>query len=196
MKTFLTTLCLLALASLACAKPTKGEARVSLSAGDTLYVQIIDSVGLSYANRDNRFREMKDTVEEIFAKADFPMAVEVVKFGANRVPQGQPRLDLTIMRWGDNGFGEIEARFSASLKSEYDRDALGVFLERGGSATIGSSDRQKRAYNEVLGKALAEMLAELNLRLPMGPPEDEAEAEIPPESNPYLMPGLLDAEKE
>lgn len=196
MKTFLTTLCLLAMAPLALAKPKNEDAKVSLELGDTLYVQIIDSVGLSYANRNNRFREMKGVVEDIFSEAEFPMGVEVVKFGANRVPDGQPRLDLTIMRWGDNGFGEIEARFSASLKSEYGRDALGVFFERGGSATIGTSDRQRRAYNEVLGKAVGKMLAELNLRLPVGPPPDDGEEEIPPEANPYVMPGLLKGGKD
>ena len=162
MKVTLLTLCVLIASSSGFAKP-KREPSVFFRPADTLYIEVIDNVGHHSVARNNRFRNIKKTVADVLEEIDFPVSYEVVRFGSSRYP-GQPQLNLTMMKWEDDGYGQIEARFSASLKRDFQRDKLGVFYARGASGPFFSSDVD-RLYNDALRKALLEMAPELNARV-------------------------------
>lgn len=159
MKTFILTLCVVIGLSSAEARPNK-EPTVFFKPGETLYVQVIDHVNFHSVGRSDRFRNIKQTLEEVFEEVDLPLNYKIVRFGANRTPADQPQMHLTMMQWGTDGLSQIEARIGASLRRDYDRDNLGVFHERGGGVFFASD--ATRNYNEVLRKALIEMVAELN----------------------------------
>lgn len=115
----------------------------------------------------DRFHRIEKTLEDVFEDIDFPLAYKIERFGSQRTPPNQPRLDLTIYKWGDNGFSEVEARFSASIKRDYKRNKLGTYFTRTPSP-FGSYDRVIRAHNEVMEEAVVEMVMELNTRLSVG----------------------------
>lgn len=169
MKIALLLSCFLTLSCLGTARPKKDAPYIHLNAADTLYIQVIDSVhmnGSTMGERD-RFRRIKETLEDVFEDVSFPLAYQIERFGAQRTPADQPRLDLTIFKWGDNGYSEVEARFSASIKRDYARNKLGVYFTRAPSP-LGGYDRVIRAHNEVMEEAIAEMVVELNTRLSVG----------------------------
>lgn len=167
---------MLSLPFFALAKPRAEAPSIHLRSTDTLYIQVIDNVGMHSIGQSDRFRRIKNTLEEVFEAVDFPLEYRIARFGAWKTPPGQPRLDLTITRWGDYGMSEIEVRFMASIRRDYDRNKLGFFYKRGGFA-FGTSDQVVRVYNDVLRKALVEMVSELNDRLALSVPGAEAEME-------------------
>ena len=144
---------------------------------ETLYIQIMENLGIDEVGRNYRFRNFKETLEGVLAEVDFPMNYEISRTGLFRLRGGEPRLDLTIIKWGDNGFSQIEVRFFASLKRGDVRNKLGVFSYRG-SAGIGSSDQITRTYNNVLSKALVKMMGELNGRVSIMEELVEEEIEV------------------
>lgn len=176
MKTFLATLSFALLSTLAIGAPKKEPPKVYFRTSDTLYIQFIDNIGYHGIGQQDRFRHFKNTMEEVLQEVAFPIDYKIVKFSANSAPPGQPRLDVTIMKWGDNGMSEIEARFSASIRYDFDRSKLGVFYYRGGS-TFASSEQLTRTYNDILRKALVKMVSELNGRIVLG---DELQAGADP----------------
>lgn len=179
MKIFLLVPFLILLACSAFGKSRKDTPSIKLDPQETLHVQVIDNVwhGSGNVGMNDRFRRIKNTLEEVLEEVDFPMEIKIERFGANKTPAYQPRLDLTIMKWGNNGMSEIEVRFSASLKLEYDRNKLGVFYHRGGAA-FGTSDQVIRVHDEILRKGLVEMVSELNQRLVYPTPVAEEEISV------------------
>ena len=170
---------LFTLVCLGSARPKKDVPFIHLRATDTLYIQVIDSVYVSGSSigESDRFRRIEETLEDVFEDISFPLAYEIERFGAQQTPPDQPRLDITIFKWGDNGLSEVEARFSASIKRDYTRNKLGTYFTRAPSP-FGGYDRIIRAHNEVMEEAIAEMVMELNERLSVGLMEEEkAEAE-------------------
>ncbi|MBD5780902.1 hypothetical protein IEN85_15490 [Pelagicoccus sp. NFK12] len=167
----------LALACLCAAKPKKDVPYIYLRPTDTLYIQVMDSVYMnSSMGETDRFHRIEKTLEDVFEDINFPLAYKIERFGAQQTPPNQPRLDLTIFKWGDNGLSEVEARFSASIKRDYNRNKLGIFFTRSPSV-FGGYDRVIRAHNEVMEEAIAEMVVELNTRLSVGLLEEEKEVE-------------------
>ncbi|MDQ8204260.1 hypothetical protein [Pelagicoccus sp. SDUM812003] len=170
MKIILLITCLLCLASASFGKPKREAPTIELNPADTLYIQVIDSVRMGNIGRNDRFRRIRNTLEEVFEEADFPMQYKIMRFSGNRLPPDQPSLHMTIMKWGDYGLSQIEVQFSASLRREYDRNKLGMFYHRGGSSLMAD----ERVYKDVLRKALEEMVFELGQRLAAAL-DDEAE---------------------
>lgn len=164
MKTLILTFIGLLIASSAFAK--KNQPFIYLDPAATLHIQVMENVALGTIGRRDRFRNFKNTLEEVLREVEFPMGYTIERSAARRIPEGEPRLDLTIMQWGNNGLGQVEARFIASLKSDYNRNKLGIFYYRGGSS-IGTDDQITRMYNDVLEKALIKMVTELNERFPV-----------------------------
>lgn len=159
--------CFLSFVCFGIAKPRKDVPYIYLTSSDTLQIQVIDNLTMSDIGASDRFRRIKETLDEVFEEIDFPMAYKVTRFGARQDSPNQPRLDIHIMKWGDNGMSEIEVRFSASIRRDYDRNKLGVFYNRGGFS-FGTSDQMIRVYNDVLREALVDMASELNDRLTAG----------------------------
>ncbi len=153
---------------------------------EILYIQVMENLGINDVGRDDRFRDFKKTFEKVLKEVDFPMKFEISRTGFFRLRAGEPRLDLTIIKWGDNGFSQIEARFFASLKRGDIRNKLGVFSYRG-PAGIGSVSQATRAYNNALSKALMKMMSELNSRISIM--EELVEEEI--EVNSELSDGFI-----
>lgn len=153
-------------ACLGFAKPRNSVPPISFRPSDTLHIEVIDNLYVSGFGEQDRFRRIKTAIEEVLSDIDFPMAYEIERFGSRRTPPGQPRLDITIMKWGDNGMHELEARFSASLKRDYDRNRLGVFYARD-PLPIGSYSRMIRVHDKVMKNAVIKMVYELNSRLPV-----------------------------
>ncbi len=165
------------LACFGTARPKKDVPYIYLNETDTLYIQVIDNLYRNGMGETDRFRRIEKTLEEVFEEIDFPLAYKIERFGARQTPPNQPKLDLTIMKWGDNGLNEVEARFIASIKRDLTRNKLGVYFTRAPSA-FGSSDRIIRAHNEVMEEAIREMVMELNARLSVGlSAEEKAAAE-------------------
>ena len=81
------------------------------------------------------------------------------------MPENQPELQLYITKWGGNGLGEIEVRMNAALKARSQgrtRNKLGFFYERGGAYPMISQSQTTAKYNEVLSKALMDLMSRLN----------------------------------
>ncbi len=154
------------------ARPKKDVPVIYLSETDTLYIQVIDNLYMNGMGESDRFRRIENTLEEVFAEIDFPLAYKIERFGSRRAPPNQPRLDLTIMKWGDNGLNEVEARFSATIKRDYTRNKLGVYFTRA-PFPFGGNERVIRVHNEVMEEAIREMVMELNARLSVGLLEEE-----------------------
>lgn len=166
--------CFLTFACLGNARPKLDQPYIALRPADTLYVQVTDIVYMGASQgigERDRFWRIKQALEGVLEDIDFPLAYKIERAGSQRPPPGQPRLDITIMRWGDNGMSEIEARFSASIRRDFDRNKLGVYFMRGPTA-FGGTERVIRAHNEVMEKAIAEMVRELKTRLSAGLPSD------------------------
>ncbi len=169
MKIALLISCFLTLVCLGTARPKKDVPFIYLRATDTLYIQVIDSVYMngSTMGETDRFHRIEKTLEDVFEDINFPLAYKIERFGANRTPPDQPRLDLTIFKWGDNGLSEVEARFSASIKRDFTMNKLGTYFTRTPSP-FGGYERVIRAHNEVMEEAIEEMVMELNTRLSVG----------------------------
>lgn len=168
------------------ARPKKDEPFIYLRATDTLYIEVMDSLYMNGMGETDRFHRIEKAIEDIFEEINFPLAYEIERFGSQRTPANQPRLSVTIMKWGDNGLNEVEARFSASIRRDFDRNKLGVYFMRGPNV-FGGTERVIRAHNEVMEKAIAEMVKELKSRLSVDLPSDgkpalDGEDDIP-ESN-------------
>ncbi len=139
---------------------------IYLSRSKVLYVTVIDNV-YDDGNVADRFYDIEDTLVGVFKEVDFPMDYKIVRFGS-RVPKDQPEMQLVILKWGQNGLGEIEVRMNASLKetpAARNRNKLGWFRHSDGSFPIVSTTRTIAKYNEVLSKALMKLMAELNNHL-------------------------------
>lgn len=164
MRTTFLVFCVLSLICSSFAKPRNDSPYITLRASDTLHIEVLDHIYMSGIGEDDRFRRIEEVIEEVFAEVDFPMAYKIERFGAQRTPPNQPRLDITIMKWGDNGLSEIDVRFNALLRKNHDKNRLGVFFARG-PAPIGGSDRTIRAHNAVMEESIKEMIKELKTRL-------------------------------
>ncbi|MDQ8184701.1 hypothetical protein [Pelagicoccus sp. SDUM812002] len=177
MKIALLLSCFLSLACLGTARPKKDVPFINLRPTDTLYIQVMDSVYMngSSIGETDRFHRIEQTLEDVFEDINFPLNYKIERFGAQQTPPNQPRLDLTIFKWGDNGLSEVEARFSASIKRDYTRNKLGTYFTRAPSP-FGGYDRIIRAHNEVMEEAIEEMVMELNTRLSVGLIEEEKAA--------------------
>lgn len=160
---FLVTL-LLSLVVCGIAKPKNTSPYIVLRPTDTLHIQIIDNVYMNGMGERDRFHRIKESIEDVFEDISFPISYKIERFGSRQTPPNQPRLDIHIMKWGSNGFSEIEARFSASIRRDFDRNKLGVFFTRTASP-IGGGNRVIRVHNEVMEEAIAELVLELNSRL-------------------------------
>lgn len=174
MKIALLISCFFTLVCSGVARPKKDVPFIYLRSTDTLYIQVMDSVYINGNNmgETDRFHRIEETLEDIFEDINFPLAYKIERWGAQRTPPNQPRLDLTIFKWGDNGLSEVEARFSASIKRDYTRNKLGTYFTRAPSP-FGGYDRIIRAHNEVMEEAVVEMVMELNTRLSAGLLEEE-----------------------
>lgn len=166
--------CFWTLACLGSARPKKDVPYIYLRSTDTLYIQVMDSVYVngSSLGENDRFHRVEKILEDVLEDIKFPLAYKIERFGAQRTPPNQPRLDLTIFKWGNNGLSEVEARFSASIKRDYARNKFGTYFTRT-PAPFGGYDRVMRAHNEVMEEAVAEMVMELNTRLSVGLLEEE-----------------------
>jgi len=167
-KTALLALLALSLTSVASfGKPAaEQDPYVLLHSDDVLHIRVIDNLASSIGHRD-RFRRIHSTIDDVLEELDFPLVYEVNRFSSRKTPMNQPRLDIYIWKWGPDGFSDVEVRFSASIRREYDRDKLGVFSFSGGSM-VGTSDQIIRSHDRVLRKALEELALMLNERLTMG----------------------------
>lgn len=178
MKILVTLALSLCLGAFAFAKPKDTGAYIQFLPTDTLYIQVIDSVRMGNVGRADRFRRIKSTLEDVFEDVEFPMEFKISRFSSARPPADQPFMMLTILKWGDYGLSQIEVQFSASLRREYDRNSLGMFYQRGGSTIMAD----ERIYQDVLQKALEEMVFELNQRFAVATLPDEEEDK----DNPYV----------
>ncbi len=176
MKQFFVALSFLCLWLVASGSPKREKVSIELSQSDTLYIQFIDMIDYRGGSQNDRFWHFETTLEKILEEVDFPMEYKIVRFGANSTPPGHPRLDVTLTMWGFDGLSELEVRLSASLRHDYNRNPLGTFYERGGGL-FATGEQMTRAYNEVLGKALVRVVAELNARIPIGEPVAAGEGE-------------------
>ena len=167
MKTLLAALSFLVLSVPLFAAPKQDIPLFHLKPTDTLYIQFSDMIDLRRVGENDRFYHFKSTMEEVLQETGLPMNYRIVRFGANAAPPGQPRLLVTLTKWGDNGMSEIEVRFSASLRYDFDRAKLGMFYYRGGSS-YATSEQLTRTYNDILRKALVKMVSELNARVEFG----------------------------
>lgn len=164
LKTFLAMTLLLPFAS---AKPKKEIPIIYLDESETLLITVVDNISMygSDHGEDDRFYYIEQTLEEALSETDFPMDYKIERWG-RRKPSDQPELRLYIQRWGQNGLGETEVLLLAILKERsVDRapkNKLGSFRFRDGNAALFTTNRRIDHYNEVLRKALNEMLAELN----------------------------------
>lgn len=156
--------CVLSLVCLSSAKPRKDMPYITLRPAETLHIEVLDHIYMSGIGEDDRFRRIEKVIEEVIEEVDFPMPYKIERFGAQRTPPNQPRLDITIMKWGDNGLSEIEVRFNALLRRNHDKNRMGVFFARD-AAPIGSFNRTIRAHNQVMEEAIKEMVKELKTRL-------------------------------
>lgn len=175
MKIAIILTCLLTLTSFVAARGKADKPYIYLSQADTLYIQVTDNLMEGNIGRNDRFRRIKDTIEEVLEDLEFPLNYEIRRISSFQPPPGQPRLDIYIMKWGYDGMSQIEARFSASIRRDYDRNKLGVFSYRGGSP-MGTSDQIIRVYNDVLRQALEDMASDLNERLTVGLMKEEEQA--------------------
>lgn len=162
MKSLLFITFAIAFASLGFAQKKERPA-IYLNADDMLHVQVMEYIGQDHGGRNHRFLNFKASLEKIFEETGFPLDYKITRSGARKVPDGEPRLDITITKWGDNGMSQIEARFMASLKLDSVRNKLGMFYYRGGNS--GPTSQISRTYNDVLEKALIKMVSELNRRI-------------------------------
>ncbi|EDY85200.1 hypothetical protein VDG1235_4835 [Verrucomicrobiia bacterium DG1235] len=167
MKIAIILTCFLSLVCFGFAKPKKDAPYIPLYPSEPLHIQVIDNLTMSDVGRNDRFRRIKNTLEEVLEEIDFPLDYRIARMTARKTPADEPRLDIYIMKWGDNGMSQIEVRFSATIRRDYDRNKLGVFYKRGGFA-FGSSEQMIRGYNDVLRQALVEVASELNERLGAG----------------------------
>ena len=141
---------------------------IYLSENQILYITVIDNIyhddGFGSGNFADRYYDIEETLVKVLRETEFPMGYKIVRFGA-RVPENQPELQLYITKWGDNGLGEIEVRMNAALKARSQgrtRNKLGFFHERGGAYPMISQSQTTAKYNEVLSKALMDLMARLN----------------------------------
>ena len=141
---------------------------IYLSENQILYITVIDNIyhddGFGSGNFADRYYDIEETLVKVLRETEFPMGYKIVRFGA-RVPENQPELQLYITKWGDNGLGEIEVRMNAALKARSQgrtRNKLGFFHERGGAYPMISQSQTTAKYNEVLSKALLDLMARLN----------------------------------
>ena len=181
--------CFLLSAPWALARPKAEEPIIVIRPGATLYVHVMDSIDpINNLGEMDRFIEFKQVFEEVMELVDFPLDCEIdYVWGRRMPPKDEPRLDLTIMRWGETGYGELEVRFMAGLQLGYEKSRLGVFLERDGSATLFSSMRARKAYNDLMRKALLDMMRKLDERVvfetPLdGQPGGESDLPLGPEA--------------
>lgn len=165
MKAFLFFSCFVSTFCLSFSKPRSGDSYVMLKPAETLHIEVLDHIYMnSGIGEDDRFRRIEEVIAEVMEEVDFPMPYEIERFGAQRTPPDQPRLDVTIMKWGDTGFSEVEVRFSAVLRRNHDRNRMGIFFARGASP-IGGYERTVGAHNQVMEEAVKEMINELKTRL-------------------------------
>lgn len=141
---------------------------IYLNQNQILYITVIDNIyhddGFGSGNFADRYYDIEETLVKVLRETEFPMGYKIVRFGA-RVPENQPELQLYITKWGDNGLGEIEVRMNAALKARSQgrtRNKLGFFHERGGAYPMISQSQTTAKYNEVLSKALMDLMARLN----------------------------------
>lgn len=175
MKIAILITCMLSCIAFATARPKNQGPYIYLSRTDTLYIQVTDNLPQNDIGRNDRFHRIRNTIEEVLEEADFPLNYEIRRFSSFQPPATQPRLNIVIWKWGYDGMSQIEARFNASIKKEYDMNKLGVFSYRGGSP-IGSNDQIIRVYNDVLREALKDLVSDLNERLTVGLMEEERNA--------------------
>ena len=141
---------------------------IYLNQNQILYITVIDNIyhddGFGSGNFADRYYDIEETLVKVLRETEFPMGYKIVRFGA-RVPENQPELQLYITKWGGNGLGEIEVRMNAALKARSQgrtRNKLGFFHERGGVYPMISQSQTTAKYNEVLSKALMDLMAKLN----------------------------------
>lgn len=175
MKIAILLTCILSCVAFAAGRPKIDSPYIYLSRTDTLYIQVTDNLTQSEIGRNDRFRRIKNTIEEVLEEVDFPLNYEIRRMSSFQPPPSQPRLNIVIWKWGYDGMSQIEARFHASIKREYDMNKLGVFSYRGGSP-LGTNDQIIRVYNDVLREALKDLASDLNERLTVGLMEEEKDA--------------------
>lgn len=164
MKFVLFLSCFLFLAGMSMAEKKRDVPYIRLQPKDALNIQVIDNLHIDGTREAARFHQIEEVIREVLEEVDFPMPVTIERFPSRRLPPNQARLDITIMHWGGNGFNELEVRFSASIKKNYDRNRLGIFRARGG-LPLGGYMLREQAYEQVMQDAIYEMVGELNKRL-------------------------------
>lgn len=137
---------------------------IYLQPDEKLYIRVIDHV-YDGSNEQDRFYYLEQTLREVMEEFEFPMPYEIVRFPGN-VPEGSPRLDIILNMWGYNGIGEIEAKFSASLRSSFSKkkNRLGYFRYADSALPLPQSLARKN-FNDVLRKALIKMAQELDVHI-------------------------------
>ena len=136
---------------------------IFLEPNELLYINVIDSI-YDGSNESDRYYYIEKTLEEVMEEFDFPMPYRIVRFG-HRTPEQVMRMNFYLYKWGRNRFGEIEVRFSVSLRaSRRHKNTLGRYYTREQSLTF-SVSQERRNYNDVLKKALVEMARDLDARI-------------------------------
>ncbi|MEM9158737.1 MAG: hypothetical protein AAGB46_06770 [Verrucomicrobiota bacterium] len=163
MKSLIILLIFSLLAPFAIAKKKDPPAPILLEPSEILYIQLIDSV-YDGSDEDDRYYYFEETLDKVMEEFDFPMPYKVVRFG-DRPPDNKMRLTIFLQMWGQNGIGEVEAKFSAQLRaSRYHKNKLGYyrFTDINFAPTTSMA---RRTYNDVLKKALSEMARDLDERI-------------------------------
>ena len=111
------------------------QEQVSIGVQDTLYVRIIDMLPEPF-NQDFRFIDeydryfyLKDSVAQVFEKAEIPIETVYVRLGA-KVPEDAVVLNIFLHQWRLNRLGEFETRLAAQLKAPGAKENLGVHVGR------------------------------------------------------------------
>ncbi len=146
---------------------------VSINAGDTLYVRIIDLLpdqlyhssrtSSRLINEYDRYLYLKESISQVFEKAELPVKTVYLRLGA-KVPKDAVVLDVSLHDWRLHRLGEYETRIAAQLRAPEGKENLGI--EIGRIYALGGVDTWiLENFQESARQAVAKLIPEIAQRI-------------------------------
>lgn len=131
------------------------------------------SPSLAHETEKRRFRDFYEAIGGVLPLIDLPMEYQVLE-ERDDPEKGHPVLELSAIRWGLTGFGELEATVMVKLSSYGEQNKLGTVRKTNQVPISFSRDVLDRLYVSTMREALTEAFHKLDRHFEL--PEGESES--------------------